>query len=139
MVMCRCGIGLSCQQSVFDHWQRGHFDVFENEVPPKSAYSTTKSPAVSMTDDELEFVDSRPIGPAPGTLRALVERIRSGLTELEVEVNRFELSHGASNDDVAEAVDEVAAEMVLGLARLRVTVHKIANHAEHQVKESNAV
>ena len=132
MVWCRCRTPLPCRQALFDHWQRGHFDVFENEAPPAKPSKPSRSPAVSLADDEREFLDYVAIRLAPGSLRALLDRIRGGVTELEVEVNRFELSRDASNDDVAEAVDEVAAELVLGLARLRVAVRRIANHGEHQ-------
>jgi hypothetical protein len=84
------------------------------DVVPGLAYQMAHSPA------------------AAGPLRSLIEDIRSGVTELEVEVNRFELSRDASNDDVAKAVDDASAELVFTLARLRVAVREIANHAEHQ-------
>ena len=123
-VLCRCGSGLRCQQDLFDHWQRGHFDVFENEEP------RAKWAAVGLTDADREFVDRVPVAQASGPLRSLIDEIRSGVTELEGEVNRFELSRDAANDDVAKAVDDASAELVFTLARLRVAVREIARRAE---------
>jgi hypothetical protein len=121
-VNCRCGTILPAplrfHYELYDHWERGHFDL-----------------------DDREFIDSVALDPGPsvGPLREILDEIRSGVTALEVEVNRFELSRDASNDDVAKAVTVVIDDLLIALTRLGLTVHKIANHGEHQFKRSNGL
>lgn len=32
-IMCQCGTILQTQQITFEHWQQGHFDIYEKVLP----------------------------------------------------------------------------------------------------------